>query len=384
MIYFDNAATTYPKPRVVREAMARALVEFGANPGRSGHAMSMRTADRIYRCRERAAAMFGLREPENVVFTLNCTHAINMVLHGVLNRGDHVVTSDLEHNAVMRPLFKLAADGVISYTTAHVCEGNVETTVENFKKVIKPNTRMIVCMHASNVFGTVLPIAEIAGLCHERGLLFVVDAAQSAGVLPLDMAKTGIDYLCMPGHKGMYGPMGTGLLLCADGEKIRPLLEGGTGSLSAHLYQPPILPDKLESGTGNTPGIFALSAGIGFVQTIGIDEISQHELSLIRELYDALAMTANVRLYTKRPAAGTHVPLLPFNIAGLHSEETAALLNEAGIAVRSGLHCAPCAHNAYGTSETGVVRLAPSYFTNKKEAYELIKSVRKIAKGQKT
>ena len=175
MIYFDNAATTYPKPRVVREAMARALVEFGANPGRSGHAMSMRTADRIYRCRERAAAMFGLREPENVVFTLNCTHAINMVLHGVLNRGDHVVTSDLEHNAVMRPLFKLAADGVISYTTAHVCEGNVETTVENFKKAIKPNTRMIVCMHASNVFGTVLPIAEIAGLCHERGLLFVVD-----------------------------------------------------------------------------------------------------------------------------------------------------------------------------------------------------------------
>ena len=363
MIYFDNAATTYPKPRVVREAMARALVEFGANPGRSGHAMSMRTADRIYRCRERAAAMFGLREPENVVFTLNCTHAINMVLHGVLNRGDHVVTSDLEHNAVMRPLFKLAADGVISYTTAHVCEGNVETTVENFKKAIKPNTRMIVCMHASNVFGTVLPIAEIAGLCHERGLLFVVDAAQSAGVLPLDMAKTGIDYLCMPGHKGLYGPMGTGLLLCADGEKIRPLLEGGTG---------------------NTPGIFALSAGIGFVQTIGIDEIAQHELSLIRELYDALAMTANVRLYTKRPAAGTHVPLLPFNIAGLHSEETAALLNEAGIAVRSGLHCAPCAHNAYGTSETGVVRLAPSYFTNKKEAYELIKSVRKIAKGQKT
>ena len=307
-----------------------------------------------------------------------------MVLHGVLNRGDHVVTSDLEHNAVMRPLFKLAADGVISYTTAHVCEGNVETTVENFKKAIKPNTRMIVCMHASNVFGTVLPIAEIAGLCHERGLLFVVDAAQSAGVLPLDMAKTGIDYLCMPGHKGLYGPMGTGLLLCADGEKIRPLLEGGTGSLSAHLYQPPILPDKLESGTGNTPGIFALSAGIGFVQTIGIDEIAQHELSLIRELYDALAMTANVRLYTKRPAAGTHVPLLPFNIAGLHSEETAALLNEAGIAVRSGLHCAPCAHNAYGTSETGVVRLAPSYFTNKKEAYELIKSVRKIAKGQKT
>ena len=291
-------------------------------------------------------AMFGLREPENVVFTLNCTHAINMVLHGVLNRGDHVVTSDLEHNAVMRPLFKLAADGVISYTTAHVCEGNVETTVENFKKVIKPNTRMIVCMHASNVFGTVLPIAEIAGLCHERGLLFVVDAAQSAGVLPLDMAKTGIDYLCMPGHKGLYGPMGTGLLLCADGEKIRPLLEGGTGSLSAHLYQPPILPDKLESGTGNTPGIFALSAGIGFVQTIGIDEIAQHELSLIRELYDALAMTANVRLYTKRPAAGTHVPLLPFNIAGLHSEETAALLNEAGIAVGGGVDFGPLPHQS--------------------------------------
>lgn len=384
MIYFDNAATTYPKPRMVREAMARAIAEYGANPGRSGHTMSMRTASRIYRCREQAASMFGLREPENVVFTLNCTHAVNTVLHGVLNRGDHVVTSDLEHNAVMRPLYKLAADGVISYSTAHVCEGNFEETLKNFKKEIRANTRMIICMHASNVFGIVLPIAEIARLAHENGLLFAVDAAQSAGVLPIDMGKTGIDFLCLPGHKGLYGPMGTGMLLCADGAEVRPLIEGGTGSLSAHLYQPPILPDKLESGTGNTPGILALSAGLDFVKTVGLRNIAEHEMALMQKLYDALASTEKVRLYTQRPEQDKHVPLLSFNLNGLHSEETAVRLNHDGIAVRSGLHCAPCAHGAYGTSETGTVRIAPSYFTNKKDLYELIKSVRKIAKGQKT
>lgn len=384
MIYFDNAATTYPKPRMVREAMARALIESGANPGRSGHTMSLRTADRIYRCREQAAAMFGLREPENVVFTLNCTHAVNTVLHGVLRRGDHVVTSDLEHNAVMRPLYSLAEEGVISYTAAQVCEGDFEKTAENFQKAIRKNTRMIICMHASNVFGTVLPIAQIARLAHEHGLLFAVDAAQSAGILPIDMAALGVDFLCMPGHKGLYGPMGTGLLLCADGEAIRPLVEGGTGSLSAHLYQPSILPDKLESGTGNTPGVLALSAGLDFVQTIGAHSIAEHELSLVRELYGALAATDHVRLYTQMPEQGKHAPLLSFNLAGLHSEETAARLNQDGIAVRAGLHCAPCAHSACGTSETGTVRIAPSYFTSKKDLYELIKSVRKIAKEVKT
>lgn len=384
MIYFDNAATTWPKPRMVRDAMAKALVEYGANPGRSGHTMSLRTADWIYRCREQAASVFGLREPENVVFTLNCTHAVNTVLHGVLRKGDHVVTSDLEHNAVMRPLYRLAEDGMISYSAAHVCEGDFQKTVENFQKAIRKDTRMIICMHASNVFGTVLPIEQIARLAHDRGLLFAVDAAQSAGILPIDMAKSGVDFLCMPGHKGLYGPMGTGLLLCADGEAVRPLLQGGTGSLSAHLYQPSILPDKLESGTGNTPGVLALSAGLDFVTTVGIQSIAEHELALVQELYDALAATAQVRLYTQRPEQGKHAPLLSFNLAGLHSEETAARLNQDGIAVRAGLHCSPCAHSAYGTSETGTVRIAPSYFTSKKDLYELIKSVRKIAKGQKT
>lgn len=384
MIYFDNAATTYPKPRMVREAMARALLEYGANPGRSGYTMSLHTADRIYRCREQAAALFGLPDPENVVFTLNCTHAVNTVLHGVLRQGDHVVTSDLEHNAVMRPLYRMAEDGMISYSAAHVCEGDFDQTAENFRKAIRKDTRMIICMHASNVFGTVLPIAQIASLAHEHGLLFAVDAAQSAGVLPINMTELGIDFLCMPGHKGLYGPMGTGLLLCADGETVRPLVEGGTGSLSAHLYQPSVLPDKLESGTGNTPGVLALSAGLDFVQTVGPRSIAAHELTLMRELYDALAAMDHVRLYTQKPKQGTHVPLLALNLTGLHSEETAARLNQDGIAVRSGLHCAPCAHSAYGTSETGTVRIAPSYFTNKKDLYELIKSVRKIAKERKT
>ncbi|HIT54185.1 MAG TPA: aminotransferase class V-fold PLP-dependent enzyme [Candidatus Fimivicinus intestinavium] len=384
MIYLDNAATTYPKPRMVREAITHALAAFGANPGRSGHTMSLRTAERVYHCREQAAELFGLDEPENVIFTLNCTHAINMVLHGVLCRGDHVLTSDLEHNAVMRPLYRMAEEGTITYSSAHVCEGDFEQTVANFRAQIRPNTRILICTHASNVFGAVLPIAQLAALAHAHGALFVVDAAQSAGILPIDMKKTGIDFLCLPGHKGLYGPMGTGLLLCADGSAVRPLIEGGTGSLSAHLAQPPILPDKLESGTGNTPGILGLSAGFDFIRQAGQQNIREHELLLMQQLYDALSQIEKVLLYTHRPEDGKYVPLLSFNIFSLHSEEAAGRLNEDGIAVRAGLHCAPCAHKAYQTFETGTIRVAPSYFTSKKDLFQLIKSVQKIAKHPKT
>ena len=384
MMYFDNAATTYPKPRMVREAMARALTEFGANPGRSGHTMSLRTAERVYHCREQAAELFGLPDPENVIFTLNCTHAVNTVLHGVLRRGDHVVTSDLEHNAVMRPLYQMAEEGIITYSTAHVCEGNVEQTVANFQALMGANTHMLICTHASNVFGAVLPIEPLAALAHAHDALFVVDAAQTAGILPVDMQKMGIDFLCLPGHKGLYGPMGTGLLLCMDGEGIRPLVEGGTGSLSAHLAQPPILPDKMESGTGNTPGILGLSAGFDFIRQAGQQDIREHELHLMQQLYDALAQIEKVLLYTHRPEEGKLAPLLSFNIFGLLSEQAASLLNEDGVAVRAGLHCAPCAHKAYHTFETGTVRVAPSYFTSKKDLYGLIKSIQKIAKQPQT
>ena len=233
--------------------MTKALEEFGANPGRSGHQMSMDTAEAIYECRREAASFFGAPSPDDVAFTINCTHAVNLALKGILKPGDHVVTSNLEHNAMMRPLEALRRKG-ISYTAAKVEPGDDDQTIRNFEEAIRPNTKMIACMHASNVFGVRLPIERLGELAKKRGLFFLVDAAQTAGILPIHMQEMGIDFLCIPGHKGLYGPMGTGMLVTDCGEKLDTLLEGGTGSRSVELTQPLYMPDRLESGTVNTPG----------------------------------------------------------------------------------------------------------------------------------
>ena len=253
MIYLDNAATTWPKPSCVREAVRQALELYGANPGRGGHAMGMAASQEIYRCRETAARFFHLENPAHVVFTLNCTMALNMVLKGLLCEGGHIVVSSLEHNAVMRPLKALSA-GAPVYSVATVVPENPEETVRNFRRCITPQTKALLCIHASNVFGCRLPIRRIGEMAHRLGLLFIVDAAQSAGVLPVDMEADHIDYLCVPGHKGLYGPMGTGMLLCGPDTPLPTLMEGGTGSQSLLLDQPEELPDRLESGTVNTPG----------------------------------------------------------------------------------------------------------------------------------
>ncbi len=376
MIYLDNAATTSPKPAAVREAVAGALQMYSANPGRSGHQMSLSAAEAVFRCRQKAAAFFHAPSVERVVFTLNCTQAINFVLKGTLKPGDHVVTSSLEHNAVMRPLEKLRKQGV-AYDVAEVIFADPEATLRSFIRAIRPQTKLVICTHASNVTGTVLPIGEIGRACRERGILFAVDAAQSAGILPIDMQQMCIDFLCVAAHKGLYAPMGTGLLICGA-DLGDTLIEGGTGTDSVNLQQPVDMPERLESGTINTPGIAGLGAGIDFVEKKGLARIYSHELRMVTRLYDAMEQMPSVRLYTGRPAQGLYAPVLSFNVAGLSSPETAALLDREGIAVRAGLHCAPSAHKRIGTLDQGTVRICPSAFTSPEEVGQVIQILRRL------
>lgn len=379
MIYLDNAATTWPKPQIVREVMSRAMVEYGANPGRSGHRMSIDSAQQIYLCRKTAAEFFGADSVENVVFTLNCTHALNMAIKGTVKRGDHVITSSLEHNAVTRPLYKLWQDGVIEYDSARVIAGDDDATLKNFESLINSRTTVIVCTHVSNVFGITLPIEKIGKLAKSRGITFIVDAAQSAGVIPINIKKMNIDILCVPGHKGLYGPMGTGMMILSDNVSLDTIIEGGTGSKSRDLSQPDFLPDRFESGTCNSPGIIGLRAGMEFVRSKGIANIYNHEMNLIQHLYDGISSNKNVKLYTVRPSYPYFAPVLSFNIAGLTSEETGIKLDREGFALRAGYHCSSAAHRAYATEMTGTVRACPSIFSNINEINKLAYSINRIS-----
>ena len=378
MIYWDNAATTWPKPSTVRVASCKASVLYGANPGRSGHCMSLKTAEQVYECRQAVAQFFGLLDPLGVVYTANCTTALNMVIQGVLGKGGSAVTSDLEHNAVMRPLAALSP----YYTRYHVVPwcADEEELVNQFERAIRPDTRLLVCTHASNVFGVTFPIRRLGEMAHRHGLLFCVDAAQTAGVLPIDMEADHIDYLCVAPHKGLYAPMGTGLLLCREMEGIPPLIRGGTGSHSLSWEQPSELPDRLESGTPNTSGICGIRAGVEFVEAKGKSSIYEHEIHCLQMVYDRLADCEEIHLYTARPKVGGTAPVLSLNVGDIPSEEVAAMLDEQGIAVRAGLHCAPSAHRRFSTSEQGTVRLAPSAFSTEREAQIISEVFLKIAK----
>ena len=378
MIYLDNAATTWPKPRGTAAAIAEVLSFRGANPGRGSYRMAELSSETVYKCRCHATGFFGASAPENVIFTPSCTHAINYALKGVLGAGDHVVISDMEHNAVTRPVMQLARRGV-QFSTAHVHECDPEATVTEFRRKLRFNTKMIFCTHASNVFGTKLPIAEIGELAHRNSLLFGVDCAQSAGTAPLNLHDLQADFLCMPAHKGLYGIMGLGMLIINCDNKLSTVIEGGTGSLSGMNTQPDFLPDRLESGTLNVPAIAALDVGMSFIESIGRERLEQHEMSLIGRAYDAIASLPECELYTARPDIGTHVPLLSFNIRGMASDETAMLLGERNIAVRAGLHCAGEAHRAMGTESGGTVRICPSVFTSTEEIDSFISALREIS-----
>ncbi len=377
MIYLDNGATTFPKPPNVTAAVSRAMREYSANPGRSGHKLSLRAASEVYACREAVAQFFNVENVENTIFTLNCTSAINTVLKGCLRGGDHVVVSSLEHNAVMRPLNELKRRGV-SYTVANVNPYDDEDTIRQFRAAINDKTKLIVCMHCSNVWGFRLPVERLSALAHIYGIQILVDCAQSAGVFPIDFKESGIDYLCCAGHKGLYGPMGTGILIMSTPEKVSSLVQGGTGSSSLSFEQPNLPPDKFESGTVNLPGIAGLRAGIEFVQRKGIENISQREMALTQRLFDRLKDISGVVLYTNRPDAQRSAGMVSFNVSGVDSETTADFLSKNGIAARGGLHCAPLAHSFMGTEETGAVRLAPSVFTTRDEIDRTVNVIKKF------
>ncbi len=373
MVYLDNAATTGKKPQSVLNAVNTALREYCANPGRSGHAASMKTAAAVYNTREQTAEFFGATGAENVVFTLNCTHSINCVVKGLLRTGDHVVTSSLEHNAVMRPLYKVGA--AVDIAAISMTDDNI--TVSNFERLIRPDTRLVICTGASNILGKALPIAQIGALCKIRGVPFAVDAAQIAGVFPINMQNQGIDYLCIAPHKGLYAPMGIGVLICEKPIK-NTLIEGGTGTNSAELVQPDFLPERLESGTINVPGIMGLAAGLKYVKTLGTEKIYAHEMSLCETLYSELGKNPKIKLYVPKPTHGGWAPLVAFNVEGRTSGETARYLNSKGICVRAGLHCAPTAHRLMGTIENGAVRAAPATFNTMADIKALTSALKSI------
>lgn len=376
MIYLDNAATTFPKPRRVVECVNTAMMKYGANPGRGSFDMAIKAADKVFECRETAAKMFNADGGEKVIFTQNCTHAINTVLKGLLHCGDHVIVSSLEHNAVMRPVQKLIERGV-TYSVATVYPDDNKKTLSSFENQIRRNTKMIICMHASNVFGVVLPIAEIGELCKKRGILFCVDAAQSAGIIPIDVKEMNISFLCMPGHKGLYGPMGTGMLIINSDAWLDTLTEGGTGNNSAQLEQPEDYPERLESGTINVPGIIGLKAGMDFVNECGINNLHRKETCLMQRVYDCLESIPNAVLYRPRPNENS-VPLISFNLLGLDSSETGQLLSQKGIAARTGLHCAVMAHKQFKTQDSGTVRISPGAFNTVGQIEFLNKTLKTI------
>ena len=378
MIYLDNAATTWPKPPGVYKAMGDAVSRYGANPGRGGYPLAEAADRRLYQCRKRAAELFGLEQPEQLIYTPGCTWAINTVLNGCLKPGDHVIISDLEHNAVVRPLHALEERGV-SVSRAHVAEGDHDATVRSFENAIRRGTKMIFCTCASNVFGVTPPIAELGGLCRRKGLLFGLDGAQAVGTEDITAQATGAHFICAPAHKGLYGVMGLGVMaLCSDMRPL-PLVRGGTGSLSARREQPEELPDLYESGTPPMPAICALDEGIAAIGRSGRENIRRHEMTVITHIYDGLRTMPGVTLYTSRPRTGEHVPLLAFNVGDLSGGEAAGRLGESGVCVRGGYHCAYDAHVAFGTEKRGAVRVAPSMFTTHAEAEGFLRAVRSIA-----
>ncbi len=373
MIYFDNAATTYPKPPAVLAAMSRALVRYGANPGRAGHSMSMETAAAVYDAREKCAEFFRAT-PENTVFMPNCTFALNTAIKGIMTENSHAVISDIEHNAVLRPLYAISKCWGVSYTSA--VTGSDDETAEAFRAAINRRTKAVICTLAGNVTGRIMPVKRIAELCREKGICFIVDAAQGAGVLPVKLSD-GINVICAAGHKGLYGPMGTGLLVTDGKYRLSTLVEGGTGSLSKELSQPEFLPDRFESGTINTAGAISLGAGVDFVNSKGIDNIRAHESALCRLFFEEAGKLPHIRLYSDA-FDERFAPVIPFNVGSIPAERAAAMLSDAGFALRGGFHCAYPAHRKIGTAEQGAVRFAPSVFNTPAEVRALVRALRTI------
>lgn len=379
MIYLDNGATSFPKPRGMIDAMDRCMLEYCGNPGRSGHAFSMRTGEGIYAARKKIAKLFNISDPTRVIFTWNTTGALNLGIQGVLKEGDHVITTSMEHNSVLRPLKMLESKGVEH--TIVMCDKTGIINLRDIKEVMKENTKMLVCTHASNVTGSIQPIRELGEFAHRNGLIFMVDGAQSGGVLPINVTEMNIDMLAMPGHKGLLGPMGTGFLYIKEGIQIEPLLSGGTGSASKDRRQPREIPDGFEAGTVNAPGIIGLGYSVDLLLKLGIPNIYEKEHELTRMLDEEIRNMKNVVVYGP-DNIDKKVGIVTFNVKGKSCEQVADELSEVyGIAARGGFHCAGLAHKTIGTWEQGAVRLSIGIFNTKGQIKTAIEAVNRIRKG---
>lgn len=372
-IYFDNAATTVNKPECVARAVISALANSG-NPGRSGHDLSLYAANEIYSCRENICRLFGYDKPEKVIFTYNATLALNIAIKGYTTEGCHIVISNLEHNSVIRPVHALKKEKNISYSVFDATLSDNEL-VFDFSSKLKPQTKLAVITLASNLCGKILPVARIASICKQRGIILICDASQGAGCIPINVKSLGADVVCFAGHKSLYGPQGTGgAVFCTD-RIPESIIQGGNGINSYQPEMSGVLPEILESGTLNTPGIAGLNAGISYISRIGINEIYDRNSFLIDKLTEYLSNIKGVTLYG---VASSRTPTVAFNITGIPSETVAEYLNENKICVRAGLHCAPLAHIALNTGKTGAVRASLSFENNLNEIENFCKVLNRI------
>lgn len=369
MIYLDSAATTFQKPPEVTQAVMEAFQTLGS-PGRGGYPAAMRAAETAYACRSELAKLYHVEAPERVVFTMNATHGLNLAIKSLVPVGGRVVISGYEHNAVTRPLAALKAQ--VSVAEAPLFQP--EMVSQAFDRLIQPGMDAVICNHVSNVFGFIQPVEAVAAICRDRRVPLIIDASQSAGVLPLDMEALGAAFIAMPGHKGLYGPQGTGVLICGKDVPLHTLMEGGTGSLSLQQEMPEFLPDRLEAGTHNMPGIAGLLAGVRFLKREGIERICHRERLLALRMAEGLKQMPNVHVYAL-PGLHAQTGVVSFTVEGRDSEEIGSALAERGIAVRAGLHCAPLAHKSAGTLKSGTIRASFSYASRETDISQFLQAM---------
>lgn len=377
MIYLDNAATSYPKPEKVYEEIDRCMREYCANPGRGGHAMSIASGKAVMEVRERIARFFGFDNLMQICFTKNATEALNIAIKGCLKPGDHVITTCMEHNSVIRPLRTMERDAGIEVS---ILRGNNygEIDPEEVRKAVRKNTKLIISTLSSNVNGIVIPVKEIGKIARENGIVFLLDGSQGAGSIQINVEEQGIDMLAFPGHKGLLGPQGIGGLYVREGLNLNPLLQGGTGSNSEYMYQPGMMPDLLESGTLNTPGIVGLGCGIEFISCFGLDNIKNYRYMLVNRLHEGVRELKGVKIYSKNEF-DNNSGILAMNFEGIDSTEVSYALDKAfGIATRAGLHCAPVAHETLGTLQSGIVRFSVGCFNTMEEIDATLDALRQI------
>ncbi len=365
VIYFDNAATSWPKPPAVRQALDVYFGEAGGNPGRSGHRMSIASSQVVLEAREAVARLFNVADPSRIVFTKNATESLNLAIYGLVRPGDHVVTIALEHNSVARPLRHLEEQGAEVTLVACSPEGVLDPN--DVRQALRPTTRLLVTTHGSNVVGTLIPIAELAAIAQEQNVPYLVDAAQTAGAIPIDVEALGVDMLAFTGHKGLLGLTGTGGLYVREGLTLTPLMRGGTGSDSESEYQPDFLPDVYESGTVNVAGLAGLAAGVTALLEIGVEQVQAHEKSLVQRFLDGAREIPGLTVYGPADIK-QRIGVVSFNLAGFTPSEVGLLLDQNwGILSRVGLHCAPAAHRTLGTYPIGTVRFSWSSFNTLEE-----------------